>query len=437
MKICVFGLRHLGSVTAACAAAAGVATVGLDPDASVVAKLRQGQAPLSEPGLDALIAEGLAKGTLAFSADLTVAVDCDVVWVCFDTPVDAEDRADVDFVVNQVASVLPHLKRDAVVLVSSQLPVGTLAALEERASRIVAGRRISFACSPENLRLGTAIAAFRGQARIAVGVRDQRTRGVLEPLLSRFCETLLWMSVESAEMVKHAVNAFLAVSITFTNELAQLCEQSGADAAEVELALRSEPRIGRQAYVRAGPAIGGGTLLRDVRFLEGLARGEGIDVPLLAGVWPSNDAHRDWALRQLRHAGALAGRTIGVLGLAYKPGTDALRRSGAVALCRALLGDGARLRAFDPAVRALPAELDAVTLAVDAESVAEGADAVVLATEWPEFRALTPAVLASRMNAGVQGRLILDAGRFLDAAAFAADERFVYRSVGRASGGQP
>jgi UDPglucose 6-dehydrogenase len=155
-------------------------------------------------------------------------------------------------------------------------------------------------------------------------------------------------------MVKHAVNAFLAVSITFTNELAALCEESGADAAEVEQALRSEPRIGRQAYVRAGPAIGGGTLLRDVRFLETRARSGGLDAPLLSGVWPSNDAHRGWALRQLRRLAPLAGRTIGVLGLAYKPGTDALRRSGAVALCQALLADGATVRAFDPVVRGCP-----------------------------------------------------------------------------------
>src|SRR5262249_13317218 len=162
------------------------------------------------------IAEGLAKGTLTFTADLDAVGDCDVVWVCFDTPVDDEDRADVDYVVNQVASVLPHLKRDAVVLVSSQLPVGTIAVLEERASRIAVGTRVALACAPENLRLGAAIAAFRTQARIVVGVRDQRSRAVLEPLLGRFCDTLIWMAVESAEMVKHAVNAFLAVSITFT-----------------------------------------------------------------------------------------------------------------------------------------------------------------------------------------------------------------------------
>src|SRR5947208_6601068 len=144
MKICVFGLWHLGSVTAACAAAAGIETVGLDVDAGVIAKLRQGHAPMSEPGLDPLIAEGLAKGTLSFTADRDAVRDCDVVWVCFDTPVDDEDRADVDYVVNQVASVLPHLERDAVVLVSSQLPVGTIAALEERCARVAGGQRVSF-----------------------------------------------------------------------------------------------------------------------------------------------------------------------------------------------------------------------------------------------------------------------------------------------------
>ncbi len=429
MKLTVLGLWHLGSVTAACAAAAGIDTIGIDDDAAVVAKLRQGRAPLFEPELDALIAQGLGAGVLAFTTDRGAVRDCDVVWVCIDTPVDEDDNADPDFVVREVAMLFPHLRRDAVVLVSAQLPVGTVAELEQRFSRVADGRNVSFACSPENLRLGAAIAAFRSPARIVVGVRDERARAVLTPLLGRFCDNLIWTSVESAEMVKHAVNAFLAVSIAFTNELATLCERAGADAGEVEQALRSEPRIGRQAYVRAGPAFGGGTLARDVRFLEALAQREGVDVPLLAGVRPSNLGHRGWSLRQLRAAlSPLAGRTIGVLGLAYKPGTDALRRSTAIELCRALVEEGAAVRAFDPAVRGLPADLGKIVLVPDMAAVADGADAVVLATEWPEFRALSPAVIASRMT----GRLVVDAGRFLGAT-LADDSRLDYRSVGRSS----
>ena len=429
MKLAVFGLWHLGSVTAACTAAADIATIGIDLDRQRIASLASGEAPLYEPGLTELIRAGIGARTLTFSSDVASVSDADVVWVCHDTPVDEEDRADADAVRKQVEMLFPHLKDGAVVLVSAQLPVGSVTALEQSFASQASGRTVSFACSPENLRLGKAIEVFRNPGRIIVGVRDDRARAVLKPLLSKFCANLIWMSVESAEMVKHGLNSFLAMSVTFANEIATVCERVGADASEVERGLKSDPRIGAGAYIRPGPAFAGGTLARDVNFLRTLAAKYDLTLPVIDGIYASNRAHGQWAYRQLsRKLQPLSGRTIGVLGLAYKPGTSALRRSPSVELIQALLKDGARVQAFDPHVSALPAELGSVRLCTDPRSVAKGADALVVGNDSPEFRSLSTDDIASVMT----GRIVLDAGRFL-APAFAADPRLSLISVGRTS----
>lgn len=412
MTVCVHGLWHLGAVTAACLADAGLATVGLAETADAAAALARGEPPLYEPGLAELMRAGLDSGRLSFTADAATAVGgAELVWVAFDTPVDEQDRADTGHVLDRVRAVFPHLRDGAVVLVSSQMPVGSVAALERDFAAVADGRRVSFACSPENLRLGQAIQVFTRSERIVIGVRDERARAVIEPVLSRFCGTLLWTRVESAEMVKHALNSFLATCITFTNEIASVCEAVGAAADEVEAALRLDPRIGPRAYVHAGGAFGGGTLARDVLFLDGIAAAHGLSLPVIGHVLASNGNHRLWPLRRLEsRLGTLEGRRVAVLGLAYKPGTDAIRRSVAIDLCRALLEKGARLSAFDPKVTALPDDLAGrVALAPDAAAAAEGADALVLATEWPEFRDLPLEELARRMRRP----LLLDQNAFL------------------------
>lgn len=429
MKLAVFGLWHLGSVTAACTAAASVATVGIDLDRERIAKLSAGEPPLYEPALAELTRSGIAKGTLVFSPDVGAVAHADIVWICHDTPVDEEDRADPDAVREQVEMLFPHLKDGAVVLVSAQLPVGSVAALEKSFAGRAKGRIVSFACSPENLRLGKAIEVFQNPGRIVGGVRDDRTRAILEPLLKTFCETIIWMSVESAEMVKHGLNAFLAMSVTYANEIATICERVGADAAEVEKGLRSDPRIGPGAYVRAGPAFAGGTLARDVQFLRTLAQQHDLTLPVMDGILASNRAHGQWAYRLLKRTlQPLSGRTVGVLGLAYKAGTSALRRSPSVELIQALLKEGARVQAFDPHVSSLPDELKAVKLCADARSAAAGADALVVGNESPEFRALS----ADDAESAMKGRIVLDAGRFLGAT-LGADKRLTLISVGRVS----
>jgi UDPglucose 6-dehydrogenase len=411
MKVAVAGLWHLGSVTAACVAKAGIDTIGIDRDSQVVARLNDGEPPLFEPGLAELVQQGRQAGLLSFTTDATAVADAEALWICYDTPVDDDDRADVDAVVGWSESLFPHLRDGAVVLISAQLPVGTVARLERAFAAVANGRHVDFACSPENLRLGRAIGVFLDPGRIIIGVRNDSAREKLAPLLTKFCQNLMWMNVESAEMVKHALNGYLALSITFTNELAVIAERIGASAADIERALRSDPRIGPNAYVKAGPAFAGGTLARDVQFLSSIAERQGLQAPLINSIIASNRAHGQWSLDQLRRKLApLRGKAIAVLGLSYKPGTDAIRRSSSIELVRELLGEGAIVTAYDPAVRTLPGELDAaVTLAKDARDALRNAAAVVVATEWPEFRELNADDFAQRMD----GRLILDPAAFL------------------------
>lgn len=415
MTVCVYGLWHLGSVTAACLASRGIDTIGLAESVQAAAELGAGKAPLFEPGLDELLARGLESKSLRFTSDVAAAVSAaDLLWVNFDTPVDDDDVADVAYVMDRVRGTFPHLKDGAVVMISSQVPVGSTAQLERDFAVVAQGRTVSFAYSPENLRLGAAIQVFTQSERIVIGIRSDAARAVIEPVLKPFCDTLLWMRVESAEMVKHALNAYLATCVTFTNEIATVCESVAADMSEVEGALRLDPRIGKKAYVRAGSAFGGGTLARDVQFLKAIAKDGDVRVPVLAAVLESNDHHKGWVVRHLQgQLGGIKGKKIGVLGLAYKAGTDAIRRSVAVEVIEELIAGGAVVTVFDPKVATLPEPLSsAVTIAPSADAVFANGEAVVLATEWPEFRELDFAKLVPSM-----GRKIL-----IDQNAFAAKQ---------------
>lgn len=430
MKVCVFGLWHLGTVIAACLASGGHEVIGLDCDAATVQQLRAGLPPLFEPGLGDLVKHGLAEGRLCFTTDTAEALDdAEVIWVAYDTPVDDEDRADVEFVVERVARLFPLLATGTLVLISSQLPVGTTRRLEQAYVAVCPGKPVTFAYSPENLRLGKAINVFTQPDRVVAGVRSEADRERLAQLFRPFTERIEWMSVESAEMTKHALNAFLAISVTFINEVAILCEQVGADAKEVECGLRSEARIGPKAYLSPGEAFAGGTLARDIAFLTQIGAEYRQPTYLLSAVRTSNDAHKHWTHRKLLALfGDLHDQTVAVWGLTYKPGTDTLRRSSAVELCRWLVEQGARVQAHDPVVKALPDELDRMfTLCSTPEAALSGATALVVETEWPDYLSLDTETVMANM----QTPMVIDANRFL-VKTLGSDLRIRYVTVGRA-----
>ena len=264
--IAVVGLWHLGAVTAACLAEAGFEVVGLDQDAAVVAELSQGRPPIAEPGLAELTREQIDAGRLRFTTDRDALREARLAWVTFDTPVDDEDRADVESVLSRSVSLLGSLPEDSLVVVSSQLPVGSAQQLRDRCIATYGDGGPRVACVPENLRLGQALDAFRAARRFVAGVRGERDREELAGMLAPFTDRVEWMGVESAEMTKHALNSFLATSVAFINEVASLCEPLGADAADVSRGLKSERRIGPGAYLSPGDAFAGGTLARDVTF---------------------------------------------------------------------------------------------------------------------------------------------------------------------------
>ncbi|MCF7689291.1 MAG: nucleotide sugar dehydrogenase [Cephaloticoccus sp.] len=406
MNITVLGLWHLGCVTAACMARHHRVT-GLDFDETVLAGLQTGRAPLHEPGLDDLIAGGLDRGTLGFSSDPALVSGADLLWVCYDTPVDVDDQSDSTWVLDRLRRVLPGLKADTVVLLSSQLPVGTTAALAR------AHPNLHFACSPENLRLGSAISAFTQPARIVVGAEEGPAREVLEKLLHPLGAPLSWMRPASAEMVKHALNSFLALSVAYINELATLSEQVGADALEVAAGLKSDPRIGPRAYLNPGGPFAGGTLARDVATLTSFGQRHAIPLSLIPAIKESNDRHRRWAFRKLQTAlTGISQPIVAVLGLAYTPGTSTLRRSAAVELCRQLTGIGCVVRAYDPLIRTPDAEHTDIALTPTITEAVQGAHAMVICTAWSELSDLPWPDLLNNMT----GSVVVDAGRSIEKA---------------------
>ncbi|MFA4955721.1 MAG: nucleotide sugar dehydrogenase [Candidatus Methanoperedens sp.] len=429
MKICVFGLWHLGSVIASCLAQKGIEVVGLDPDSNRIKDMQKGIPPIFEPGLEDAIKKSISSRKLFFTTDEKTALyKTNIIWVAFDTPVDETDRADVDIVTDQVKKLFVHMESGMIVLISSQLPVGSTRQLEEDFLKQYPDKKVTFAYSPENLRLGKAIESFTKPERIVVGLRNNEGKEKLEAMLAPFCDNIEWMSVESAEMTKHGLNAFLATSVTFINELAVLCEKVGADAREVERGLKSDPRIGINSYLKAGAAFAGGTLARDVVFLDTIGKSLSIPTPLITAVNISNQGHKMWALNKLRmELGDLNGKTIAVLGLTYKPGTNTLRRSSSIELCENLSRNGVIIKCHDPSLKKLPPEYEEkYVFSSSIIDALKGAQALVIATEWPDYKKLSIDDILQNM----QNPIVIDANRFLEKN-IGEDQRICYFAVGR------
>jgi len=411
IQISVVGLWHLGSVTASCLAEKGYNVIAFDNDDKIINNFNEGILPIFEPGLEHLININKTKGTLTFSSDPLSISNSELIWVTFDTPVNDQDIADVEFVINHTITLFPYFKQDSVVLISSQLPVGSVSYLESLYFNKFPERNVSFACSPENLRLGKAIDVFMNPDRIIVGIRNEEAKPKLNNILSSITENIIWMKVESAEMTKHALNAFLATSVVFINELAVLCEHVGASANEVEQGLKSELRIGKKAYLRPGSAFDGGTLARDLTYLVEKEIEHNLSSIFFSSILQSNESHKSWVVNKISaEFPSLKDKKIGILGLTYKSGTNTLRRSTAIEICNLLHNKGAKITAFDPSMTSLPSSLaNFITLESVIDEVIIGKDAVIVATEWPVFKELSTFDFSRLSNK----LLIFDANSFL------------------------
>ncbi len=399
-RIAVAGLWHMGCVVSAALAHLGHTVAATDFDSEVVRKLQQGVPPVYEPGLAELMAQEISGGKLAFlSSEQEAFADAEHIFITFDTPVDESDQSDLTPVEAALDAVAIHARSEVQIVVMSQVPVGTCQRLVERLRERAPGLSFTLVYQPENLRLGEALKTFLYPDLIIVGAEDEVVAGRLLRLYEGVEAPRLTMSWNSAEMAKHALNTFLATSISFINELADLAEATGADVRDVVRALRLDRRIGPYAFLSPGPGFSGGTLARDIQTLRRLGERRGCPTRQLDATLAVNAARLPSIVAKIRHlCGELKGSRVGLLGLTYKPGTNTLRRSNALALARLLMREGSKVYAFDPQVCELQADTDGIVLCSDPYQVAEGAGAIVVMTPWPEFKNLDFGRLASVMR---------------------------------------
>ncbi|HEV2012226.1 MAG TPA: nucleotide sugar dehydrogenase [Candidatus Limnocylindria bacterium] len=427
--VCVIGVWHLGIVNCVGFAEQGYRVLGLELDRDKAARLQAGTPPLFEPGLEDLMRRHLGSGRLTFTSEPEIVSEADYVVIAYDSPVNDKDEVDVTPVVKAARAIAGALGADVPVIITSQLPLGTSEKVEADLRKRNPRWRSGVVYTPENLRLGSAIPRFLEPDMLVLGANDERARRAALELYRPFSTEKVPMDLRSAEMVKHALNTFLATSITFINEMANLADRLGADAVAVGRALKLDKRIGKSALMMPGLGFSGGTLARDVTQLRTFAKELGYKAKLLDAIVSVNEGTFGEILVKLRgRLGKLAGRRVGFLGLTYKPGTSTVRRSPAIKIMQKLKAAGAKCAGFDPA--ASDEELAEYTglfaRAKTADELATGADALVLVTEWPEFRDLDFAAMAKLMKRPV----IVDSKNHLDPQRLTA-AGFDYQGFGR------
>ncbi len=436
MQITVVGLGYVGLVTATCLARLGQQVLGLESDETKVRTLEAGKAPYYEPHLQAELVQQQADGRLTFTNDAATALrDPDVVLICVGTPSRSSGDADLDAVTAVLASVGDNLERSAVVALRSTVPVGTTrraeAELNERLARRNGPSAVPIFANPEFLRTGRALEDFMHPSRVILGrtelAGDDEVE-VLEKLYRPLEAPIHVLDAESAELVKNASNAYLATRISFINEIAALCEATGASVEAVLTGVAADPRIGGD-YLRPGIGYGGSCLPKDVRSLIAMGREHGVAMRFAEAVDAVNADQPARAVQRLAAAldGTLEGKRIGLLGLAFKAGTDDIRDSPALALAKALREAGAAIVAADPEA-AVPSAAAApwIELRDDALEVARDADAIVLTTDWPAY---VTADLGS-LRGAMRGDLLFDARNAMDADAV-TNAGLRYLAVGR------
>lgn len=436
MRIAMIGGGYVGLVSAACFAEFGTEVSLVETDAGRLALLREGRIPIHEPGLDRLFAENLAAGRLSLGDDLRTALrGVEAIFIAVGTPARRGDgHADLSFVYAAAEQIAQAMSGYAVVVTKSTVPVGTGRRIAEIMRAARPDLDFDVASNPEFLREGSAISDFMRPDRVVIGADSDRGREVLRQLyrpLYLIEAPIVFTGIETAELIKYAANAFLALKITFINEMADLCERAGADVHDVARGMGLDGRIGRK-FLHPGPGFGGSCFPKDTLSLSRIAQDYGAPSRLVETVVTVNDARKSgMAARIIAAAGkSVRGLTIAVLGLTFKPETDDMRESPAVPIISRLVEDGAKIRAFDPEGmdQARPLLPEGITYCRDALDAADGADVLVVITEWNEFRALAP----SRIRAAMRGRTIVDLRNVYDPMAM-REAGLDYHCIGRAA----
>jgi UDPglucose 6-dehydrogenase len=434
VKIAIIGGGYVGLVSGACFAEFGVSVDIYEADAAKRAMLLDGKIPIYEPGLDRLVADNAAAGRLQFPDSLESGIaGAEAIFIAVGTPARRGDgHADLTYVFAAVEQVVKALDHPAIIVTKSTVPVGTGRKIVQLAQNLRPDLAIEVASNPEFLREGSAITDFMRPDRVIVGTDSERARDVLRRLYRPLylIETpIVFTGLETAELTKYAANGFLAMKITFINEMADLCESVGADVNDVARGIGLDGRIGRK-FLHAGPGFGGSCFPKDTLALMRIAEEAGTPSRLIQSVVSVNDTRKEKMADRVIAAcgGSVKGKRIAVLGLAFKPETDDMREAPSIALIRGLLDAGALVVAFDPvamegAKTMLPA---GVVFAPDAPAALTGADALVLVTEWNEFRSLGPARLAPLMRT----KIIVDLRNVFDPEAM-REAGFAYYGIGR------
>ena len=337
MKIAVHGLWHLGIVTCAGLVKLGYQVVAFDRDIFIINDLKKGKLPVTEPGILELLQAHREK--IIFTDSLQDLENCELHWITYDTPVQENDIANSEFVISEIRNWLEESMFDSEIIISSQLPIGSSKKIRKIIDEIRPGNSLQLNIQPENLRLGKALETFLNPDRIVLGTESGQIAPEIVEIFSKLNVPIISMSNESAEMVKHAINAFLAASITFMGEIAEICELTGANAQDVERGLKSDLRIGAKSYLSPGIGFAGGTLARDVQYLTAVQKNLRPD-SLLSSLLPSNKQNNDWvynSIQKIHPSGK--GLKILLLGITYTAGTNTLRRSSGIELAKKLHAD--------------------------------------------------------------------------------------------------
>ena len=418
MKLTIFGTGYVGLVTGACLAEVGHDVVCIDIDQGKIDRLNQGVLPIWEPGLDAIVARNVAEGRLRFTTDTALAVQhAEIQFIAVGTPPDEDGSADLQYVLAVAESIARHMDGYRVVINKSTVPVGTADKVQQRVAAVLAGRGAAIAfdvvSNPEFLKEGAAVGDFLKPDRIIVGTRSAQAQALMRELYEPFNrnhERTMFMDVRSAELTKYAANAMLATKISFMNEIANIAEQVGADVEMVRKGIGSDPRIGWH-FIYPGAGYGGSCFPKDVQALAKTAQQHGVQPRLLDAVEAVNDAQKGHLFELMqRHYDlgedeGLRGRTVAVWGLAFKPNTDDMREASSRRLLQQLWDAGAKVRAYDPEAmhetQRIFGERDDLVLCDSANAAVQGADALVVVTEWKQFRSPDFARLKQSLADGV------------------------------------
>jgi len=439
LRVTIFGSGYVGLVTGACLADAGNEVLCVDIDAARIARLNAGEVPIHEPGLDELIARNRDKGRLSFTTDGAAGVAHGLfLMIAVGTPPDEDGSADLRHVLAVARTIGEHLGEYRIVMTKSTVPVGTSDRVRETVAAALAGRGVQVefdvVSNPEFLKEGAAVADFMKPDRVIVGTDNPRTAELLKALYQPFTrshERMLVMDLRSAELTKYAANAMLATRISFMNELANLAERLGADIEKVRAGIGSDPRIG-YAFIYPGIGYGGSCFPKDVKALERSAREAGMEARILGAVEAVNERQKGVLFDKIRRyfGTRLAGRTIALWGLAFKPNTDDMREAPSRVLMEALWQAGASVRAYDPVAmdeaRRIYGQRPDLVLCERATAALEGADALAICTEWQEFRSPD----FERLRTVLREPVVFD-GRNLYEPALLAAQGIRYFAIGR------